>query len=125
ARIVAPSAVRPGVPREIDEIVLRCLSRPADERVSTAEELSRAIHDHRSRRVQPVSPAALGAFLKGLCPDLHARRLELVDQARQVHGDDVPRISRTLSEPGVETRRMVEPVVTPKPPRRWIISLGL
>ena len=106
AEIPAPSSKRPGVPREFDDIVRKCLARAPAERWSTAEELASAINAVKTRRAQAVAQAALGAWLKHLFPDLHARRLELVDQARQMSGEHVPRVSRMLSAPDIDTLRI-------------------
>jgi hypothetical protein len=96
------------VPREFDDIVRKCLARAPADRWSTAEELASAINAVKTRRAQAVAQAELGAWLKRLFPDLHARRLELVDQARQMSGEHVPRVSRMLSAPDIDTLRMAQ-----------------
>jgi serine/threonine-protein kinase len=108
APIPAPSAARPGVPREFDEIVMHALQRDPARRFATARDLSLAIENVRGRREATVGHGMLAAWLRQLFPDLYARRLELVDQARQMDEGSVPRISRALSEPTVDTRRVIE-----------------
>lgn len=125
AEIAPPSLVRPGVPREIDEIVLHALARDPRRRFATARDLAQAIEGIRGRRESVVGPGVLGAHLRQLFPDLHARRLELCDQARQMNEGSVPRISRALSEPTVDTRRMVEsPLELEAAPRRGLRRAG-
>jgi serine/threonine-protein kinase len=109
APIPAPSAARAGVPREYDEIVMHALQRDPGRRFATARDLSLAIENVRGRRDATVGHGMLAAWLRQLFPDLYARRLELVDQARQMDEGSVPRISRALSEPTIDTRRVLEP----------------
>jgi len=44
-----PSAVRPGVPAELDRIVLRLLSKAAEDRYAAAEELVLDLRDFLNR----------------------------------------------------------------------------
>jgi serine/threonine-protein kinase len=110
APIPAPSSARPGVPREFDEIVMHALQRDPARRFATARDLSLAIENVRGRRESTVGHGMLAAWLRQLFPDLYARRLELVDQARQMDEGSVPKISRALSESSIDTRRVVEPL---------------
>ena len=41
--VVAPSQVRPGIPEDLERVVLRCLAKDADERFADAESLERAL----------------------------------------------------------------------------------
>ena len=67
APIPAPSSVSPGVPPELDQIVLKALARSPDARFSTALEMSSALSDfiERSRQVvrhQDVARTMLQLF---------------------------------------------------------------
>jgi len=108
APIPAPSSVRPGIPRAFDEIALRALARNPARRYATARELVLALE---RPALHLPSQGALGEWLQQLFPDLHARRLELLDQARQMAESSVPRVSRALSEITVDTHRHTEPRV--------------
>jgi serine/threonine-protein kinase len=111
APIPPPSSARAGVPREFDEIVMHALQRDPARRFATARDLSLAIENVRGRRDATVGHGMLAAWLRQLFPDLYARRLELVDQARQMDEGSVPRISRALSESTADTRRVIEPLL--------------
>ncbi|HMI92720.1 MAG TPA: protein kinase [Polyangiales bacterium] len=106
APIPAPSSIRPGIPRAFDEIALRALARNPSRRFATARELVLALE---RPALHLPSQGALGEWLQQLFPDLHARRLELLDQARQMAETSVPRVSRALSEITVDTHRHTEP----------------
>ncbi len=123
APIPPPSSARAGVPREFDEIVMHALQRDPARRFATARDLSLAIENVRGRRDATVGHGMLAAWLRQLFPDLYARRLELVDQARQMDEGSVPRISRALSESTVDTRRVIEPLldVDTRPPGRKLV----
>jgi serine/threonine protein kinase len=112
APIPAPSSLRPGVPKELDEVTLRALQRDPARRFASAHELALALEAGRGRRDATASSGALGEWLRATFPDLYARRLELVDQARQMDDGTVPRISRALSEPTLSTRPLPEPHAT-------------
>ncbi len=120
APIVPPSVARPGVPKELDDVVLRCLARSPAERFPTAAALSEALSALKPKRGPPVTAAVLAEWLRALFPDLYARRLELVEQARQMTADGVLRVSRMLSQPDIETHRMSELTPAPKKTRRLL-----
>jgi eukaryotic-like serine/threonine-protein kinase len=126
APIPTPSSVRPGIPRALDVIALRALARNPARRYESARELVLALE---SPALHLPSQGALGEWLQQLFPDLHARRLELLDQARQMAESSVPRVSRALSEITVDTHRHTEPraaleavVLRPRNRRRLLIA---
>jgi serine/threonine protein kinase len=119
APIPAPSTLRPGVPKELDDVTLRALQRDPARRFASAHELALALEAGRGRRDATASSAALGEWLRATFPDLYARRLELVDQARQMDDGTVPRISRALSEPTLSTRPLPEPRPPESRDRAW------
>ncbi|MDB4960936.1 MAG: hypothetical protein JWP01_935 [Myxococcales bacterium] len=61
-----PSTRRPGLPRELDEMSVRLLSKPADERYQSADELLEAIEALAARINAQLSPSALGRFMREL-----------------------------------------------------------
>ena len=128
APIPAPSSVRPGIPRAIDAVALHALARNPAHRFASARELVLALEQPS---LHLPSQGALGEWLQQLFPDLHARRLELLDQARQMAESSVPKVSRALSEITVDTHRHTEPraldsdPVKPAPRRRMLIAAGV
>jgi hypothetical protein len=88
-------------------------------RFATAHELALALEAARGRRESIASSGALADWLRGLFPDLYARRLELVDQARQMVESTVPRVSRALSEPELDTRPLPESLPSTHARRWW------
>jgi serine/threonine protein kinase len=76
-RIWPPSALRPHVPRELDEIVLKALARNPDERYASAEEMALALEaslHHQETSTQDL----IGSWLEDLFPpDRVATKLAL------------------------------------------------
>ena len=72
-----PRHYRPDLDDELEDIVLRALSRRADDRFQTAGDLHDALHDYVYRSRAMVAPAQLGRFMQALLlsdPDEIARR---------------------------------------------------
>ena len=118
APIPAPSQRVPGLPRELDAVTLRALQRDPTERFEDAQELSEALEQVRDRNGHIASQGQLGQWLRALFPDLHGRRMELQEKARQQRENRIPRISRALSEPTVQTRRLSDATSRPRAGRR-------
>ncbi|HEX8111440.1 MAG TPA: protein kinase [Kofleriaceae bacterium] len=57
----APSQLRPGIPPEVDQLVLRCLAKNAAERFPTAGDLARAIGGLLGSSPE-ISPARIGGY---------------------------------------------------------------
>ena len=83
----APSARRPDVPREIDELVLRLLAKSPDARCQTAEQVVDALEQVAARTGAALSAAALGRFLRELIGPRPEPWLLLAGQRE--HGDAV------------------------------------
>lgn len=99
--IPPPSKFAPTVPPELDAVVLRALDRSTERRYSTTAELARVLRRFVawSCEGETVGDDELSAWMEELFPAEKARRLELVEQARQLpdHGG-VPKVSSQLSE---------------------------
>jgi hypothetical protein len=63
---VPPSARRPDVPREVDDMVLRLLAKPAGERVQTAAAVVEWIEAFAVQAGIRLSPSSLGRFIRDL-----------------------------------------------------------
>jgi serine/threonine-protein kinase len=127
APVPPPNAIRSGIPREIEDITMHALQRDPSRRFQSAHELAAALDGLRGKRDAIATQAALATWLRQLFPDLYARRLELVDQVRQMSEGSVPRISRALAEPSLDTRPMAEASASlqqvPRRHRRaWLIA---
>ncbi|HET9623708.1 MAG TPA: serine/threonine-protein kinase, partial [Kofleriaceae bacterium] len=64
-----PSQVHPGYPRELEQIVMKTLSRKREERWSTAGELADALAEFSVKRKIKPSPAMLGAMMASVFSD--------------------------------------------------------
>lgn len=127
APVPPPNAIRSGIPREIEDITMRALQRDPARRFQSAHELAVALDNLRGKRDAIATQAALATWLRQLFPDLYARRLELVDQVRQMSEGSVPRISRALAEPSLDTRPMADvnaAVVDARPRKRVWLMVG-
>ena len=65
-RVPPPSAYRPDVPREVDELILRLLAKAPDDRFPTADALLEAIEATAVRLGTALSTAAVGRFVREL-----------------------------------------------------------
>jgi serine/threonine protein kinase len=63
---VPPSALRPDVPREVDDMVLRLLAKPAGERFQTAAAVVDWIEAFAVQAGILLSPSSLGRFIRDL-----------------------------------------------------------
>jgi serine/threonine protein kinase len=64
---VPPSRVRPDVPREVDDLVLRLLAKPVADRFQAADEVVDEIESVAVRAGIMISAAAVGRFVRDLC----------------------------------------------------------
>jgi serine/threonine protein kinase len=87
ADVPDPSAVAPHVPKALDAIVKKCLSRVPAERFPTARSLALAIE----KAIPLALPSEVGAYVERACGDAIQRRAE---QVREVE-------STTRTVPGV------------------------
>ncbi len=94
--ISAPSSARPGTPAELDRIVQKALARDREDRYPTARELGRDLARFIAAQGEAVTTADLSDWMRDAFRDEHARRRELIDQARRMRGKGVPRVSPRL-----------------------------
>ena len=95
--VPTPSALHPSIPAGLDLIILKALSRDRDQRYDTARALGRALNRFNATLPEPVTSADLADWMEDLFREDHARRLELIEQARFVDQGPIPRISPHLS----------------------------
>jgi len=63
AAIPSPTGKRKGIPRELEEIVMKALKRRADDRFGSSAEMGAALSDFLRRHAPEMGPPKLGAFL--------------------------------------------------------------
>jgi serine/threonine-protein kinase len=91
APIAPPSEVRPGLPKEIDEVVMRALARDPAERYQTARELGRALARYAAANQQVSTHADLADWMNVLFPGGRAKKLGQLELATHLGSEDEPR----------------------------------
>lgn len=98
AKVPAPSEIEPSVPKALDAVVLRGLSRSPEARFASAEEMALALE----RAVPPAPPLSVGAWVRELAAESLAARARLVARVEE-EAASPPRTAAiqpsTLSEP--------------------------
>ncbi|HEX7843871.1 MAG TPA: serine/threonine-protein kinase, partial [Kofleriaceae bacterium] len=84
-----PSARRPEVPPEVDELVLRLLAKDPDDRFQTADEVVEAVEAVAARTGSVLSPSALGRFVRELFGNRPEPWIELESQPDSSEGISV------------------------------------
>jgi len=103
AEIPAPSSVRPGIPAELDEIVLRALQRDPAVRYPTTRELGRKLIYLLAEQRLAVGLAELAEFMDRLfrngraCARQLLDTVERMDGATVVNDHDEPTVTRTAT----------------------------
>jgi serine/threonine-protein kinase len=88
----APSRIAPGLPKELDAVVLRGLARDPDARFSTASSMAEALESS----VSPATTSEIGRVVAELCADELAD-LESRTRAIETRPEATPRSRRTLT----------------------------
>jgi serine/threonine-protein kinase len=120
----APSESRPGVPPELDRVVLRGLSRDAEERFPSTREMAMAIEE----AVTPATQRAVAEWVAANLSDARRARMErlaalephtpaTVAQGERVEPTSISRIS-------VATKRVEEPVARRGVPLLVLLAFG-
>ncbi len=132
AKIPAPSEVCPGIPPELDRIVMKALARNQEDRYPTAREMGRDLMRFIHSGAEPVGLSDLAEWMDQLFPGGRARKLQLLEMAGQL-GSDVPTLIAarmpSLSPPAAnvfsiaETRLMQSPILVPKSTRSRRLSI--
>jgi serine/threonine protein kinase len=86
SEIEPPSAYRPDVPSELDEIVLKALQRNPERRWQDARKMGRALRRVLAQQEEPIGPAELADWMARLFPDGESRKRRLVEIARTDDG---------------------------------------
>lgn len=108
--IPAPSALRPGIPRELDEIVKRSLDKDPKKRYQTAGELSGAL----DKVITPQLSSRLDKGTSGKNLPVSAMPTMLVPEEQKTGSGELPidiKTAATLVEPS-QSQGKVEPAMT-------------
>jgi serine/threonine-protein kinase len=84
--IFPASQIRPGLPPELDAIVMRALARNPEERYATARQLGGDLIRFLSRRRAKVGLVDLGEWLTELFPSELRRKRQLLEMAALIRG---------------------------------------
>jgi serine/threonine protein kinase len=103
APIEPPGRFVPGVPPELDAIVMRALAREAQDRFATARDMARAIE----RAVPPIAAADVGEWVERMAEKMLASRAGVVAR--------IERSSPTSASPTVEANDAAATQVSPAP----------
>lgn len=87
--IQPPSAYRPQVPKELDQITLKALQRDPKQRWQTAREMGRAVRQFLGTQKEIMGPAELSEWMGEVFPEGQARRSQLMEIARMA-GNSLP-----------------------------------
>jgi serine/threonine-protein kinase len=130
-----PSEVRPGYPRDLEQIVTRALAKDPEKRWDSAREMQAALEEFVRRERVSVSAIALSQFMRSLFDQKAEDSAQLL-LPRKRSSDSVPadasdpaldsRGAATRTSGGTATSRTVTEVELPKRARaRVIVGLGL
>ena len=128
--IEPPSKIRPEIPPELDEIVLKALQRNPDERWQTAREMGRALHRFLARQEEPIGNAELADWMNDLFPNGEARKRRLMEIAQTdepippLRSSVAPDQSGRRGIPTTARRRPPNPG-TPLPASVLVIAIGV
>jgi serine/threonine protein kinase len=94
--VTAPSKVRPGLPEELDAIVMRALARDPDQRYASARDLGRDLTRFLMSRGEAVGNAELSDWMEQIFPGGRNVRQQLLQVASRPGSDEiVPHIQQT------------------------------
>lgn len=122
-----PSTIVPDYPPELEAIVMRALSRDADARYATAQELQRALRDLARDRKLDTSPLRLEAYLRELFgSQVDTWRREEVESSRVVSPPTAVTVPEGALRKAEVTDASGEASAIQQPSRRrWPLFAGL
>lgn len=112
--ILAPSEVRPEVPKELDAIALRALSRDPAQRYATAREMGRDLHRFIAGYGEVVGAAEIAEWMEETFGEERRKRLAVIEGSRTVGDGPVLRLDDALRGPGTSARSASESLPAPR-----------
>ena len=133
SKIQPPSAFRPEIPADLDEIVLKALRRNPEERWESAREMGKALRRMLAKQDAPIGPAELAEWLGELFPEGESRKRRLIEIAQigEAPADAPPWQEARSSSDGLRFRipktngRMVLPAPPPLPASLLVMMIGV
>ena len=131
--IPAPSSVSPGVPKPLDEIVLKALTRDPEARFASALEMNEALAAFMQREGQNIRPHDVAHTMQNLFGDAReemAKRILEYMTRRATEGvpflDGLGDASPTRALPSTPRNGTPQVTAAPLPARRsrWAVGLG-
>ncbi len=110
--IVPPSQVNPRVPKDLDAVVMKALTRRPEDRYADAAQLQLALEDWLSGHQRPSSSAHVADFMKNLYAARLAEEARLGDVLVE-DSESLPPEGRSLERP--VDRKSAETVAAPRP----------
>jgi serine/threonine-protein kinase len=89
SEVTPPSQVKPGLPTELDDIVLRALARAPEERYATSRDLARDLTRFLVSRGEVVGNAELSDWMEHIFPGGRAVRQQLLQFASRPGSDEI------------------------------------
>lgn len=91
-KLVPPSEIKPGLPAELDKLVMSALVRKIDDRVETAEKFASNLEEWLNASGNPASTAEVSAWMQEHFADKKAAREALLRAEPKLEAEDIPEI---------------------------------
>ena len=130
-KVPPPSAVMRGIPKHVDQIVMKALEKNRADRFQTAGEMQLAIEEFLVRGRMPATPAHLAAHMKELFPDgashddfAEAEPTQSTTGSGEQISDAGPRLRQVISPPKASAPRTSNVTVNIEELKLRILSCG-
>jgi serine/threonine-protein kinase len=125
-KIAPPSALRPDVPAELDEITMRALARDRSQRYQTAFEMSEALDRFLGKRPQRPTSKSIGQLIESLFGAERAALKKALAQGSEVESA-LARLAATGGGKvaGSESPGSVRSLAAVRPRALWSTDVGL
>ncbi len=125
-KIPAPSSINPNVPKELDQIVIKALSKNRNDRYENLDELNRALSKFLYSHYPDFNSSDLGGFAKSLFKEQIKKDALAMMEFGKI--DISPYISdykeNSESHPGIEKKEMTNTEIKSRAIRENIIDMG-
>jgi serine/threonine-protein kinase len=124
--IPAPSSIHPELPKPLDAVVAKALTREPDARFQTARELGRAVNRALVEIGESTGKAEVSELMEELFSERHARRVQMIDEARTMQSGTIRRspVDESLAME-LESAESIEGTIEPTQMRRRRRRTGL